>query len=86
MVYGKPTQDGDLDVCVKIVYDTDAIKDIMGYVQKDDVYSHMKKHIAEINKNMPAYKHIRDIIVTDEEMIKTTTGKVKRHEEIKKIL
>ena len=86
MVYGKPTQDGDLDVCVKIVYDTDAIKDIMGYVQKDDVYSHMKKHIAEINKNMPAYKHIRDIIVTDEEMIKTTTGKVKRQEETKTIL
>lgn len=86
MVYGKPTQDGDLDVCVKIVYDTDAIKDIMGYVQKDDVYNHMKKHISEINKNMPAYKHIRDIIVTDEEMIKTTTGKIKRHEEIKKIL
>ena len=46
----------------------------------------MKKYVSEINKKMPPYKHIRDIIVTDEEMIKTTTGKVKRHEEIKKIL
>ncbi len=86
MVYGKPTLDGDLDVCVKIVYDKDAMRDIMGYIQQDDIYNHMKKNIAEINKNMPPYKHIRDIIVTDEEMIKTTTGKVKRHEEIKKIL
>lgn len=86
MVYGKPTPDGDLDVCVKIVYDKDEIKDIMGYIQENDIYNHMKKHISEINQNMPAYKHIRDIIVTDEEMIKTTTGKVKRHEEIKKIL
>jgi len=86
MVYGRPTQDGDLDVCAKIVYDKDAIKDIMGYVNESDIYDSMKKHISEINKNMPPYKHIRDIIVTDEEMIKTTTGKIKRHEEIKKIL
>ena len=86
MVYGRPTKDGDLDVCAKIVYDKDVIKDIIGYVQKDEIYKHMKKYISDINHNMPPTKHIRDIIVTDEEMIKTTTGKVKRHEEIKKIL
>lgn len=86
MIYGKPTQDGDLDVCVKIVYDKDAMKDIIGYIQEKEIYDHMKKYVSEINKKMPPYKHIRDIIVTDEEMIKTTTGKVKRHEEIKKIL
>ena len=35
---------------------------------------------------MPAYKYIREITVTDKELIKTTTQKVKRQEEIKKIL
>lgn len=39
-----------------------------------------------VNKSMPAYKYIREIIVTDEPLIKTTTQKIKRHEEIKKIL
>ena len=34
---------------------------------------------------MPTYKHIKNLIVTDEEMIKTTTAKVKRYEEMKKI-
>ena len=86
MVYGKPTQDNDLDIAVEIVYDKDVIKDIMGYVNENDIYKHMKNAIANINKNMPAYKHIRDIVITDEEMIKTTTGKVKRYEEVKKIL
>lgn len=86
IVYGRPTNDDDLDVCVKIVYDKDVIKDIMGYVSESEIYSLMKKRIAEINKNMPPYKHIRDIIVTDEELIKNTTAKVKRHEEIAKIL
>ena len=46
----------------------------------------MKEKISEINHKMPPYKHIRDIIVTNEELIKTTTAKVKRHEEIAKIL
>ncbi len=86
IVYGKPTRDNDLDVCVKIVYDKEAIKDIIGYVSEDEIYKLMKKHIADINKNMPPYKHIREIIITDEELIKTTTAKVKRHEEIAKIL
>ena len=86
MVYGKPTHDNDLDIAVKIVYDPEEIRNIRGFVKDDDVYRYMKEKISEINKNMPSYKHIRDIIVTDEELIKTTTAKVKRHEEIAKIL
>ena len=39
-----------------------------------------------INKQMPAYKYIREIIVTDEPLIKTTTQKVKRNAEMEKIL
>ena len=34
---------------------------------------------------MATYKHIKHIIATKEEMIKTTTAKIKRFEEIKKI-
>lgn len=86
MVYGKPTKDNDLDVCVKIVYDEETMNNIIGHANKEDVHKFMKEKIADINAKMPPYKHIRDIIVTDEEMIKTTTGKVKRYEEITKIL
>ena len=35
---------------------------------------------------MPAYKYIREIRITDKELIKTTTQKVKRAEEIKTVL
>ena len=34
---------------------------------------------------MPEYKYVKKIIVTDEELVKTTTQKIKRHEEMKKI-
>jgi long-chain acyl-CoA synthetase len=86
IVYGRPTWDDDLDICVKIVYDKNEIKEVHGYKGEEDILKDMKEQIAKINENMPPYKHIRDIIVTDEELIKTTTGKVKRHEEIAKIL
>ena len=35
---------------------------------------------------MPAYKYIRELILTETPLIKTTTQKVKRHEELKIIL
>ena len=44
------------------------------------------KDIKNINKELTIFKHIKKTIVTDEPMIKTTTAKVKRFEEIKKIL
>ena len=42
--------------------------------------------IKEINKTFPPYKYIKNMILTDQELIKTTTKKVKRNEEIKKLL
>ncbi len=86
IVYGRPTWDDDLDICVKIVYDKDEIKAVHGYKSEEDILKDMKEYISKINDNMPPYKHIRDVIVTSEELIKTTTAKVKRHEEIAKIL
>lgn len=86
LVYGRPTWDDDLDICAKIVYDKEEIKAVHGYKSEEEILKEMKEYISKINDNMPPYKHIRDIIITDEELIKTTTAKVKRHEEIAKIL
>ena len=33
--------------------------------------------------NFRAYKYVREISVTEQELIKTTTQKIKRHEEMK---
>ena len=39
----------------------------------------------EINNGLTNYKHIKNLIITNEPMIKTTTAKVKRFEEMKKM-
>ena len=41
--------------------------------------------IDKINETLPTYKQMLRVIVTDQEIIKTTTGKVKRYEETKKM-
>ena len=42
--------------------------------------------IKELNKGFPRYKHIQNMILTGEELIKTTTKKVKRQDNLKLIL
>ncbi len=88
IVYGKPDpKDGDLTICAKIVYNPDTMKELYPDKPEKDYHDIIWQDIkAKVNRSMPAYKYIREIIVTDEPLIKTTTQKVKRHEEIKKIL
>ena len=86
MVYGKPTKDDDLEINAKIVYNAEYMNQTYSNKEISDYKEIIWNDIKEINKSMPAYKHIRIIIVTDEPMIKTTTQKIKRNEELKKIL
>lgn len=89
MVFGQPRHnDGnqkDLALCAKIVYKPDYMKDTYGVTDPAEIERIIKKDIDAINEELPVYKHMLRIIVTDEPMIKTTTGKVKRYEEVKKL-
>lgn len=84
-VYGKEEEDGNYKVSAKIVYDKDIMKDIYGLEDKEEIKRKLWQEIKRINKTMPTYKYIKEISVTDEELIKTTTKKIKRQEEMKKI-
>lgn len=86
-VYGVPSTNADekeSKINAEIVYEKERIEEILGNVEEEKIKEYMWEHVKEINKTMPSYKYIREIIVTDQELIKTTTEKVKRHEEIKK--
>ena len=84
-VYGKPEDDGDYKISAKIVYDKEIMKDIYGVEEEKDIKEKLWKEVKTINKTMPKYKYIKGITITEEELIKTTTRKVKRNVEMKKI-
>lgn len=84
MVFGLPKED-DLLLSAKIVYNKDYILEKYGDISEENLKDIIWKDIKNINSNLTNYKHIKNLIITDEPMIKTTTQKVKRFEEIKKI-
>lgn len=85
-VYGRPEDDGDYKICAKIVYDKDTVEAIYGTKDEEKLKDLIWQEVKKVNKTMPAYKYIREISITDKALIKTTTQKIKRFEEIKTVL
>ena len=52
---------------------------------QDEIYNVLWNKVIEVNRIMPKYKSILGIILTEESLIKTTTNKIKRQENMKNI-
>ena len=70
-------------ICAEIVYSPDYIKSLN--MDEKSLHDKISEEIKIINKNLPLYKYIRKFILTSEPLIKTTTQKIKRNEELNKI-
>ncbi len=88
MVFGMPNEENkdDVKLSVKIVYNKEIVKEKYEDKTKEELYEIIWEQIKELNKSFPRYKHIQYLLMSEEELIKTTTKKVKRQEEMKKIL
>ena len=88
MVFGMPDEQDKNDVMlsVKVVYNEEVAKEKYEGKSEEELYKIIWEEIKKINTTFPRYKHIQKMILTKEELIKTTTKKIKRFEEIKKIL
>ena len=76
-----------------LISQCDAIKECIVYSKGDDILlkavrdksfagdpeEELKKHIQKVNEKLIYYKQINDYTLSDEEMQKTTTGKIKRY-------
>lgn len=87
MVYGQPrNNDGDennLAICAKIVYNPEYMAENYEADTKEKIDEIIKRDIESINDTLPTYKQMLRVVSTDKEMVKTTTGKIKRYEEMK---
>ena len=57
-----------------------------GIIYTKDYHDVIWNEIKEINKTLPIYKYIKHLSLSNEPLIKTTTNKIKRKEELKKVL
>ena len=87
-IFGKANKNNkdDIRINVKIVFDRNVMKDAYKVEKDEDILEALNMKIKEINKEMPAYKAIKKIIITEKPLIKTTTSKIKRQEELKTVL
>ena len=85
LVYQREKDKTDTMLCAKIVYDKDMIKEKLGEKTVKEYKDSIWEEIKEMNKQLPVFKHIKQITITTEPLIKTTTQKVKRYEELKKV-
>ena len=61
------------------------MKEVYKVEEDEDIYKVLSKKIKEVNQTMPSYKAIRGMILTEEPLIKTTTNKIKRQENLDEI-
>ena len=79
-VYGF-SEDGGISfdkILCKAVYDENAFKG----KTREEIHEIIWQEIKEINKTLPMYKYIKGLTVTDVPLIKTTTNKIKRNENL----
>lgn len=84
-VYGMPEKEdkNDFKISVKVVYNEAVVKEKYGDITEEELHKTIWAKIKEVNKTLPQYKYIKNMILTKEPLIKTTTNKVKRNEELK---
>ena len=87
-IYGKQLSNDkeNIKIYAKIVYDEEIVRNAYKVQNESEIHDEIAKRIREINSLMPKYKAIRGFILTKEPLIKTTTNKLKREQNLKKIL
>ncbi|MCI8961418.1 MAG: AMP-binding protein [Clostridia bacterium] len=83
-IFGKKQSEdeNDIKINVKIVFNREIIKDVYKVETDEKIHDVLASKIKEINKTMPKYKAIRGMILTEEPLIKTTTNKIKRQDNL----
>lgn len=75
-VWGNAAPDGDIQICAKLVIDKSYLEE-KGY-SVDQLGDEIEHQIKNLNNTLPKYKIIRYFVMTYEDLIKTTTLKIKR--------
>lgn len=81
-VYAKK-ENKNLKLGVKLVYSED--NELLKGKSKDEIFNLLSDEVKKVNSEIPKYKHIQYITITTTPLIKTTTQKIKRFEEMKHI-
>ncbi len=83
-IFGKQqsSDKNNIKINVEIVYDKDIVKEVYRAETEEEIYKALFEKVKEVNAQMPKYKAIKGMIITENPLIKTTTNKIKRQENL----
>lgn len=83
-IYGKQISDDkeNIKINVQIVFDREILKNVYNAETEEEIYKVLSEKVKEINRQIPKYKAVRGITITEKPLIKTTTNKIKRQENL----
>ena len=87
-VFGEPI-DGDwtdLRIAVQVQYSAKEIEELYGVNTPEGIRDSIWEKIKEVNQTIPHYKRVTDLYLTEEPFIKTSSLKIKRKEQLAKVL
>jgi long-chain acyl-CoA synthetase len=83
LVWGEEDADGDVVVNAKLVLDRAQTDQKVGQsADESELKRHLDQIISEINRHLPSFKSIRHYVFSFQDMVKTTTLKIRRPIEI----
>lgn len=87
LVFGKITSDDkdNIKLNAKIIFDREIVKDAYKVESDEEIQNALRLKVKEINRTMPQYKAIKGLIFSEEPLIKTSTNKIKRQDNIDEI-
>lgn len=86
-IFGKQLSDDkdDIKINCKIVFDRPVVQETYKVFDDQDINRVLSNKVKEINKAMPPYKAIRGLVFTENPLIKTSTNKIKRQDNLDEI-
>ncbi len=83
-VWGNKNDREAIDICAKLLIDRKEIGRILnlkGVPTDEEISAYLNDSMYQVNHKMPAYKIVRNFVFSEQDMIKTTTLKIKRTKE-----
>lgn len=83
-VWGAGNDRGQIDISAKLLIDRAAIGSELGLdkdANDDQIADYLDEQMRIVNHKMPSYKIVHNFVYSEEDMIKTTTLKIKRPKE-----
>ena len=84
-VWGEDKYDPAVEICAKILIDRQEIGQYLPVPEKTPgdiaISSYLKMNLKEVNRQMPSFKAVHFFVFTENDMIKTTTLKIRRLQE-----